>query len=246
MSNGSRVHGVAELVRKLMEIPKAMRKRVLRNALAAGARVVRDEAKRKAPVLGNPMKAPYRKPGTVRDAIRCVPARPTKRTAMSVCSSTSSPPSPANAAPRAATIRTIGAGLNLVDLPELGGPCGRRSKVFAAGVVRGPSATSGLWDSWLPAQRSFPGFARDRGVRDQMDCKDQCIRQGGVRSRQCPNHHPAPVPSPDAAGLFTMAQDVARRTPSPHGQSLKPQQSAPPAASCRRCGRSCSRRIPCV
>ena len=70
MSNEVRVHGVAELVRKLMEIPKAMRKRVLRNALAAGARVVRDEAKRKAPVLGNTMKAPYRKPGTVRDAIR--------------------------------------------------------------------------------------------------------------------------------------------------------------------------------
>lgn len=70
MSNEVKVHGLEELVRKLGELPKVLRRRVLRNALAAGARVVRDEAKRKAPVLGNPMKAPYRKPGTVRDAIR--------------------------------------------------------------------------------------------------------------------------------------------------------------------------------
>lgn len=70
MTNEVSVHGVAELVRKLQEIPKAMRRRVLRNALSSGARLVRDEAKRKAPVLGNPMKAPYRKPGTVRNAIR--------------------------------------------------------------------------------------------------------------------------------------------------------------------------------
>jgi HK97 gp10 family phage protein len=49
-----------------------MRKRVLRNALAAGAREVRDVAKRNAPVmtLGTSLKAPYRKPGTVKQAIR--------------------------------------------------------------------------------------------------------------------------------------------------------------------------------
>lgn len=67
-----RIEGLDEFKRKLAEVPKAMRKRVLRNALAAGAREVRDVAKRNAPVmtLGTALKAPYRKPGTVKQAIR--------------------------------------------------------------------------------------------------------------------------------------------------------------------------------
>ncbi len=67
-----RIEGLDNLKRKLSEVPKAMRKRVLRNALAAGAREVRDVAKRNAPVLtlGTSLKAPYRKPGTVKQAIR--------------------------------------------------------------------------------------------------------------------------------------------------------------------------------
>lgn len=64
------VKGLDELKRKFEEIPKALRRRVLRNALAAGARLVRDEAKRNAPVLANAAKAPYRKPGTVKNAIK--------------------------------------------------------------------------------------------------------------------------------------------------------------------------------
>ena len=67
-----RIEGLDNLKRKLAEVPKAMRKRVLRNALAAGAREVRDAAKRSAPVmtLGTSLNAPYRKPGTVKQAIR--------------------------------------------------------------------------------------------------------------------------------------------------------------------------------
>jgi HK97 gp10 family phage protein len=67
-----RIEGLDNLKRKLSEVPKAMRKRVLRNALAAGAREVRDVAKRNAPVmtLGTSLNAPYRKPGTVKQAIR--------------------------------------------------------------------------------------------------------------------------------------------------------------------------------
>lgn len=67
-----RIEGLDELKRKLAEVPKALRKRVLRNALAAGAREVRDVAKRNAPVmtLGTSLSAPYRKPGTVKQAIR--------------------------------------------------------------------------------------------------------------------------------------------------------------------------------
>jgi HK97 gp10 family phage protein len=66
------VKGLDELKRKLADVPKAMRKRVLRNALAAGAREVRDVAKRNAPTLslGSALKAPYRKPNTIKQAIR--------------------------------------------------------------------------------------------------------------------------------------------------------------------------------
>ncbi len=68
---GVEVKGLDELKRKLAQLPKVMRQRVLRNALAAGAREVRDEARRNAPVLtlGTSLKAPYRKPGTVKKAI---------------------------------------------------------------------------------------------------------------------------------------------------------------------------------
>lgn len=65
--DGVHVRGLEELKARFREIPQQLRKRYLRNWLAAGARVVRDEARRRAPVLAKP--SPYRKPGTVRDAI---------------------------------------------------------------------------------------------------------------------------------------------------------------------------------
>lgn len=67
-----KVQGLDDLKAKLAEIPALLRKRYLRNWLAAGARVVQKEAKAKTPVLSatNAKKAKYRKPGTVRDAIR--------------------------------------------------------------------------------------------------------------------------------------------------------------------------------
>jgi len=64
-----KITGVEDAAAKLRALVPAMRKKVLRNALAAGARLVRDDAKRNAPVLSASFKAPYRKPGTVRDAI---------------------------------------------------------------------------------------------------------------------------------------------------------------------------------
>lgn len=72
MAADVKIEGFDELARKLRELAPAMRKRVLRNALSAGARLVRDQAKRNAPVLSlsGDLKAPYRMPGTVRDAIR--------------------------------------------------------------------------------------------------------------------------------------------------------------------------------
>ena len=64
-----KISGYEELYKTLAEFTPKLRKRAVRNALAAGARVVRDAIKPGVPVLKNAMKAPYRKPGTVRDAI---------------------------------------------------------------------------------------------------------------------------------------------------------------------------------
>jgi len=63
------VRNLADMKAELAAIVPALRRRALRNALAAGARVVRDDAKRRAPVLQPTMKAPYRTPGTVKRAI---------------------------------------------------------------------------------------------------------------------------------------------------------------------------------
>lgn len=78
-----KITGFDEAARKLREIVPAMRKRVIRNALAAGARLVRDEARlirdkpgvlRRQAQAGNPspkIKKPnrYRAEGTVKKAI---------------------------------------------------------------------------------------------------------------------------------------------------------------------------------
>ena len=66
------VKGIDDLVAALKAIPSKLRYRAVRNALAAGARIVRDVARRETPVISisNPMvQRGYRKPWTVRDAI---------------------------------------------------------------------------------------------------------------------------------------------------------------------------------
>lgn len=65
--NTQQLQGFDELAAKLRAIPSAMRQKVLRNALAAGGRLVRDEARRNAPVLSRPV--PYRTAGLVRKSI---------------------------------------------------------------------------------------------------------------------------------------------------------------------------------
>lgn len=72
-----RLEGFDELARKLRAIPLALAKKTLRNGLAAGGRMVRDEAKRLAPVLRSA--TPYRKPGTVRDAIKVRTSKAARR-----------------------------------------------------------------------------------------------------------------------------------------------------------------------
>lgn len=65
----ARVKGIPELKAALLAIVPKLRRQALRTALAAGARIVRDDARKRAPVLQPTIKAPYRTPGTVRKAI---------------------------------------------------------------------------------------------------------------------------------------------------------------------------------
>lgn len=66
----TRVTGLPDIRKALSDLPEMLRRRALRNALAAGARVVRDAVKAKTPVLAAARTVPYRKSGTVRDAVR--------------------------------------------------------------------------------------------------------------------------------------------------------------------------------
>lgn len=71
MSNVT-VRGLPDLKRAFDGIKADLRRRILRNALAAGARLVRDEARRLAPILRAPIRRKgklIRKPGTVRQAL---------------------------------------------------------------------------------------------------------------------------------------------------------------------------------
>lgn len=66
------VRGLPELKAAFAEIKADLRRRILRNALAAGARLVRNEARRLTPILRAPIRKRgklIRKPGTVQQAI---------------------------------------------------------------------------------------------------------------------------------------------------------------------------------
>ncbi|MES2959800.1 MAG: HK97-gp10 family putative phage morphogenesis protein [Pseudomonadota bacterium] len=70
---GVRITGLNELKAALRGLSPKLRRQALRNALAAGARVYRDDARRRAPVLAAPVirrGQVARKPGTLRNAIR--------------------------------------------------------------------------------------------------------------------------------------------------------------------------------
>jgi HK97 gp10 family phage protein len=63
------IRGFDELAKKLRAITPTLKKQALRTALAAGARVVRDEARRETPVLKKANVSPYRTPGLVRKSL---------------------------------------------------------------------------------------------------------------------------------------------------------------------------------
>lgn len=74
-----KVEGLPDYRAALLSIPSKLRKRALRNALAAGARVIQKAARGATPVLREFMKAPYRRPGTVRKAISVRTSRLARR-----------------------------------------------------------------------------------------------------------------------------------------------------------------------
>lgn len=59
--------GVDELARALKDLPEKIRRRAVRRALVIAARIIRDDAKARAPVLQIP--TPYRNRGTVKRRI---------------------------------------------------------------------------------------------------------------------------------------------------------------------------------
>jgi len=68
----ARVLGIPELKEALLGVVPKLRKRALRNALAAGARLVQRSARAATPVISPaavPVRKGFRKPGTVRKAI---------------------------------------------------------------------------------------------------------------------------------------------------------------------------------
>ncbi len=73
----AQLQGFQQFREALLALPQRLRRRALRNALAAGARVFRNEARRLAPVLQAPVQRRgvlgggkvVRKPGTLRRAI---------------------------------------------------------------------------------------------------------------------------------------------------------------------------------
>jgi HK97 gp10 family phage protein len=68
----STVTGIPDLKAALANVSAQLKRRILRNALAAGARVVRDDARRRAPVIAAsalPVRQGLRTPGTVKQAI---------------------------------------------------------------------------------------------------------------------------------------------------------------------------------
>lgn len=69
--------GLDELRQQLQGLPAKLRVRVLRNALAAGAREVRNAAQARAPVLKKP--DPRRTAGTLRNAIKVRTSKEAKR-----------------------------------------------------------------------------------------------------------------------------------------------------------------------
>ena len=75
--SGQIVQGAEDVKRALRELPDKLRRRMLRTALAAGARVVRDAAKQAAPALARD--TPTRTAGLVRDRIKVRTSKRDKR-----------------------------------------------------------------------------------------------------------------------------------------------------------------------
>jgi HK97 gp10 family phage protein len=66
-NGGIRLEGFDDLIGKLRAVPIALRKKTIRNALAVGGRIVRDDARKNVAVLSTPV--PYRTRGLLKKSI---------------------------------------------------------------------------------------------------------------------------------------------------------------------------------
>lgn len=69
MAEFVKIDGLDTFSRALRELPKNVARRVLRQGVAAGIKVIRDEAKAKAPVYTGPVREGHPPPGTLKRAI---------------------------------------------------------------------------------------------------------------------------------------------------------------------------------
>ena len=77
-----KLRGLEQLKRELKALAPNLRRRAIRNALSAGARVFRDEARRLAPILDAPIISKgkvIRVPGTLKKAIRVRTSKQARR-----------------------------------------------------------------------------------------------------------------------------------------------------------------------
>lgn len=69
MASEMKVEGLSELVEKMRELPKNIARNALRAGVYAGAKVVQEDAKRRAPVYTGPISAGHPPAGTLKRSI---------------------------------------------------------------------------------------------------------------------------------------------------------------------------------
>ena len=82
METRIKIHGLNEIRRAMLELPHRLDNKLLNKGLLAGAQVVRDEARLRAPVLKSD--DPRRRAGVLRRAIRALRVRPTQYAASAI------------------------------------------------------------------------------------------------------------------------------------------------------------------
>ena len=82
MKTEIRIHGLNEIRRAMLQLPQRLDNKLLNKGLLAGAQVVRDEARTRAPILKQ--ETPRRRAGVLRRAISAMRVRPVRYAATAI------------------------------------------------------------------------------------------------------------------------------------------------------------------